>query len=79
VPIDDFPDLIMEKNEDPKMKEFIEHIIVNVRILEINESNVMLVSERTQGISEKLQIRWQELNPQLATMMVDFGKEKRFW
>ncbi len=79
VPVEEFPDLILEKFEDPKMKEFIEHIIVNIRILEINESNVMLVSERTQAISEKLQICWKALNPQLAGMMVGFGKENKFW
>jgi hypothetical protein len=79
VSLDDFPHLILQKYEDPKMKEFIEHIIVNVRILEINEGNVMLVSDRTQAITDQLDIHWQRLNEQLATMMVDFGKEKGFW
>ncbi|QHT69344.1 AMP-binding protein [Rhodocytophaga rosea] len=79
VSLDEFPDLILQKYEDPAMKEFIEHIIVNVRIMEINESNVMLVSDRSKGIMDKLHIHWQELNGQLASMMVDFGKEKRFW
>lgn len=79
VSLDDFPDLILQKYEDPIMKEFIEHIIVNVRIMEINESNVMLVSDRSQGIMDKLEIHWQKLNEQLSVMMVDFGKEKRFW
>ncbi len=79
VSLDEFPELILRKYEDAKMKEFIEHIIVNVRILEINESNVMLVSERTQGLMDKLQIHWQELGERLAGMMVDFGKENIFW
>lgn len=79
VSLDDFPYLILQKYEDPNMKEFIEHIIVNVRILEINESNVMLVSDRTQAIADKLGIHWKKLDDQLAKMMVDFGKEKRFW
>jgi amino acid adenylation domain-containing protein/thioester reductase-like protein len=79
ISIDEFPQLILEKYEDPQMKEHIEHIIVNVRILEINESNVMLVSERTEGIAEKLGILWQELDGKLAGMMVDFGREKKFW
>ncbi len=79
VSTEEFPHLILQKYEDPNMKEFIEHIIVNVRILEINESNVMLVSDRTQGIMDQLDIHWQALDEQLASMMIDFGKEKKFW
>lgn len=79
VSLDEFPELILQKYEDPKLKEFIEHIIVNVRILEINESNVMLVSERTQAMMDKLEVTWQKLDAQLGTMMIDFGKQKRFW
>jgi len=79
VSLDDFPGLILQKYEYPRMKEFIEHLIVNVRILEINESNVMLIAERSQGIMEKLQIHWPPLDEKLARMMVDFGQERRFW
>ncbi|MDO1450226.1 AMP-binding protein [Rhodocytophaga aerolata] len=79
VSLDEFAQLVMEKYEDPATKEFIEHILVNIRILEINESSVMLVSDRSQAVMDKLQINWQELNEQMATMMVTFGKEKSFW
>ncbi|HTF82265.1 MAG TPA: SDR family oxidoreductase, partial [Cytophagales bacterium] len=79
VSIDEFQDTILQRYEDPGMKEYVEHILVNLRILEINEANVMVASERTQKLTEKLQIRWSGLDPTLVKMMVDFGKSINFW
>lgn len=75
VPLERFREQMVLKYEDPALRSYVDHILIHIRLLQLQEINLTAVTDRTQKIMKHLGVEWQPMNEQVCDAIVKMLKE----